>query len=549
MEDLDPYIPELEDFPPYENIDLSSYFREQIIYFFFHLTRKNDDLCIKKLGTSFRQVLQLLKKYLVINKDYYTEHLENIIKLITNTRDPIHGKGEHQLFYMLIYELYRVFPCKASYLIYRLDKFGGCWRDIKYLCQYIREHSPYGEKDGFIYICIELTNRKLAIDLDIWNSGTGSRNNISNIAKWIPREKPRFEWLFERLAIHWSNNYSYWKLDEVSIDSPKYVLALNKCKCIYRKILSGLNKYLDTTEIKQCSQRWNEIDINNVSKYTIIRQPRLFLSYYRNVDANSLEELTKEIAKIKCSQKYIEREPGSDPFQRKSKDIIQLPVSYFVKEGFRLLKGSSTNKYFKEESELLNNKWVQFCRGQTGIVYDNILPVLDISYKMLENDAETFYVGIGLSILIAQKSLFGKRILALENKPVWINLDENAQFISMIENFSEIIRSQNNTAFSFEKGVDLIANAIKESNYVCKNMKLVLFSNRFTSANMDKFYDYIENQFLILCIRLPKLIYWNLSKGGECDMPSEKIIANVSLVSGFSSSLITQIKKKNETKI
>ena len=121
-----------------------------------------------------------------------------------------------------------------------------------------------------------------------------------------------------------------------------------------------------------------------------------------------------------------------------------------------------------------------------------------------------------------------------------MNLNDADDFLSIVEKFAEIIRSQNNTAFCFERGVDLLITAFHDSGFVCRNMKLVLFSNGL-SGNMDRYYDYLENQFTILNLFIPKLVLWNLSKRELCDMPCEKVLSRCVLLSGFSTSLMKYI--------
>jgi hypothetical protein len=169
-----------------------------------------------------------------------------------------------------------------------------------------------------------------------------------------------------------------------------------------------------------------------------------------------------------------------------------------------------------------------------------MLPILDISYKMLESDAEVFYTAVGLSILISQQSTIGKRIFAMENNPTWINLNidnDNAHdFLSMVKIFYEKVESQRNTAFSFERSIDLLVKAIHETNDLSKNMKFIFFSNRFTSDTMNKQYDYLIQQCGVLDIRnIPRLFFWNLSKTSVFDSPNEKVLAHCGLISGFSS--------------
>ena len=104
-------------------------------------------------------------------------YVELIYKMIAETRDCFYGKGEHDLSYMLIFTFYKYYPVLASYLIYKfvqpldnksLGKVGyGSWRDMRYLCQYVRECSMKKEKDPIIEICVELITVTLKKDMDM----------------------------------------------------------------------------------------------------------------------------------------------------------------------------------------------------------------------------------------------------------------------------------------------------------------------------------------------------------------------------------------------
>jgi hypothetical protein len=548
---------EIEEFPYLNTSDLSSYFQEQIVHLYLNITRKTNDLVVKELASQFRELLVLLKQELVnhrcngfLDSDFkYLPYIDFAYRLVAHTRDIVGGKGEHELFYMMIYELHRLFPSLSVYLLHNyigVCKVGsslGCWRDMKYLCNYVRNISPKGSDDSIIDICIELMNKQLKKDIESWrfSVNAGSRKHISNVAKWIPREKRRFNWLFEKLALHWCNNYGRWKLDA---DNYNYYSALTKCKRQYRKVIARMNKILDTTEIKQCYQLWDDINVDNVSKYTVMKQSKLFLCYGNKDEITDVLDFFKDVSKRTCSQKYIERSVPIKSSYRNN-EIIQLPISYFVKEAMHILRTGNTNIAYHD---VLNSNWEKFSRTFDSYRFDNTLPMVDVSYKMIENDTEAFYVGVGMSILIAQKSSFGKRILALENKPTWVNLEDSDDFLSIIEKFSEIIRSQNNTCFCFERGIDMIVTALYESDFLCKKMKLVLFSNGL-SGNIEKYYDYVENQFTLMNFYIPKLVFWNLSKTELCEAPGEKVIDNCILLSGFSSSLIKYIAtlKKDDT--
>ena len=54
--------------------------------------------------------------------------------------------------------------------------------------------------------------------------------------------------------------------------------AVLKCKTEYRKILSAINKQIDTVQIKQCSHHWSEIEPSKQTSITMHKQKKAFLN-------------------------------------------------------------------------------------------------------------------------------------------------------------------------------------------------------------------------------------------------------------------------------
>ena len=54
--------------------------------------------------------------------------------------------------------------------------------------------------------------------------------------------------------------------------------AVLKCKTEYRKILSAINKQIDTVQIKQCGLSWANIDFNKTTSITLSKQKKAFLN-------------------------------------------------------------------------------------------------------------------------------------------------------------------------------------------------------------------------------------------------------------------------------
>ena len=89
---------------------------------------------------------------------------------------------------------------------------------------------------------------------------------ISNVAKWVPREKnKRFGWLYPILAKKFN--------DKVWDSKYKNNKKLFKA---FREVLSSLNKYLQTVEIYQTNNDWELIDFNKVSVTTQKNKITLF---------------------------------------------------------------------------------------------------------------------------------------------------------------------------------------------------------------------------------------------------------------------------------
>ena len=76
-----------------------------------------------------------------------------------------------------------------------------------------------------------------------------SQKHISNVCKWIPREKKnKFSWLYDKLAYQYSNYHKPFIFDNITTIL-QHQKAMNKAKKFYRKTFSFLNKQIQTTEI------------------------------------------------------------------------------------------------------------------------------------------------------------------------------------------------------------------------------------------------------------------------------------------------------------
>jgi len=179
-------------FPKLLAIDYHIYFKEQLVFLYYHSVRStNSHLSI--LERWFENVLSTLKSQMKLDPISYKPYVSRFYQLLCYIRDIQYGKGEHDLTYMMIHVWYKYYPIPTIYFIHQVVRSLGSWRDIKYLCDYLRRNSKAGNNHPLIETCIQLMNRSLSID--------------SSCVKWVPREGKRFTWLNEQLAIHWVKTY------------------------------------------------------------------------------------------------------------------------------------------------------------------------------------------------------------------------------------------------------------------------------------------------------------------------------------------------------
>ena len=119
--------------------------------------------------------------------------------------------------------------------------------------------------DEFEEFFIELINDQLRKD--------NNNKNISLVAKWIPRETNKHKHLFKKLA---ESYYIHYITSAKNDDS--LIKAKRKAYTNYKQIVTNLSKKLDVTQIKQCAQRYRDINYNNVTSITISKQKNAFLN-------------------------------------------------------------------------------------------------------------------------------------------------------------------------------------------------------------------------------------------------------------------------------
>lgn len=518
----------------------SNIIQERILQFSFQLTRTDED-GIKNLENILIELLTNIQN--IINTGTTSEiqlgkgYLSILYRMIGHTRDIISGKGEYKLTYMMIYTWYKFYPEMARMTIKFLVDLGdktihpyGSWKDIKYLSDYCKVASS--DNHELIQYSIKLINDQLKND---YSNIISNSDDISLAAKWAPREKSKFGWLFDLLAIDYFKQYI-----DTANNYTQYKKAVLKCKMEYRKILSMLNKKIDTLQIKQCSKKWSTIDFNNVTSISLLKQKKAFL----NINKYGKEKYSYDCDRIDCAENFKEHIQKSvrGEVEMKGKRI---GMGDFTKEAISLLYLNNGDNH---EIELLNSQWRD--NSMQNDALGNMIAMVDVSGSM---EGDPMNVAIALGIRIAEKSLLGKRIMTFSSNPTWVNLEDYDDFVSQVK---VIRKSEWGMNTNFYAALDRILDAIiqnkMEPNDV-QNMILVIFSDMQidTGDSCDKqtLYNNIKSKYELAGIRVhgkpykpPHILFWNLKSTNG--FPSLSNQPNVSMMSGFSPSLLNLFCQK-----
>ena len=556
---MDIEFPELKKF----NVsNLEHYYEEKIVQLFYLLSRRDNDDEIDKIGSILEETLHSLKTNMNITLRPY---LILLYKMIAQTRDIVYGKGERKLTYMMIYIWYKFYPTLAIYAIHRLVDIRilpdncigmdvdelvqkylatrrhafGCWKDIKYLCYFLRSRS---HNHPLIDVAISIMNKQLYRDwrvVDICSHGSHDfRNILSFVAKWVPRENTNFEWVFEKLAIQWAEMVTPYYFKNKLLTYKQNDALLKKCKTNYRIVCSSLNRLLDTTEIKQCSGEWNNIVPSNIPKQTMVSQKNALLNINRNMENRSKTSYAKD------------RRICSNNIKEYYKDLIHpkntlcnsnFELGNFVKQYSALQVDADNNLDVMQnhlyQIDLLNKRWESFiCKFNT---LENFIPFVDIHSFTCSNN-NTLNCAIELACIIAEKTTMDDgHIMFSNHNPIWEKFDKKNTFYDNISGiFDSIHNDMNYLNDNILIAIDLFVYSLRDSNTSnedISNMVLVIITNK-EYGDYESFLMKFDKEYM------PHIIFWNMSGSFRHEIPMVKNIKKTTFISGYNSLLLNHFR-------
>jgi hypothetical protein len=562
------------DFPELKKFDFShleKYYEEKIVQLFYLLSRRNDDDEIDKIGSILEETLSSIKRNISFNKEYtntnFYKYLILLYKMIAQTRDIVYGKGERKLTYMMIYIWYKFYPTLAIYAVHSLvdililpDNFNGmdpdelvqkyvatrrhafgCWKDIKYLCYFLRSRS---HNHPLIDVAISIMNKQLYRDwsvVRICSHGSRDfRNTLSFVAKWVPRENTKFEWIFEKSAIQWAEIVTPFYFKNKLLTYKQNDALLKKCKTNYRNVCSSLNRLLDTTEIKQCSGDWNHIVPSNVSKHSMVRQKNSLLNINGKMENRINSSYTKD------------RRNCSNNIKEYYKDLIQpentlfncnFELGNFVKQYSMLDHVGAADDLDVMQNrlyqiDLLNKHWKSFiCKFNT---LENFVPFVDI-HSFISSNKNILNCAIELACIIATKTTMDDGNIMFSNHvPILEKFDRKKSFY---DNISIICDSIHNNDMNYLNdniliAIDLFVYSLRlsnTSNEEISKMVLVIITNK-EYGDYESFLMKFDKDYM------PHIIFWNMSGSFSHEIPMVKNIKKTTFISGYNSLLLNHFR-------
>ena len=478
--------------------DWSTDTKEKMVQLDFQITHATQDIHLTE--TWYRAILQeiAVKPYDEESKEMCKE----MYAMIARTRDILYGKGLRLISYMMIKNWYECFSFGAeemlwSFVYSQSEKRPpyGSWKDMKYFCDYCRNHPthPWDDNHPLLGFVIRTLNHQLKHD---WQQPPSTP--VSLVAKWIPREKSKHAWLHTKLVQDYFPSYF------TTLQTNEK--AWKKAAMEYRKITSTLNQRLETVEVKQCAREWKDIDFHRVSAVALYKGTKAFLRETGTED------------RIACRHHFCDF-LESNP--RKTTDTVT--VGEITREAAHLYKAKPyiSQEAYESRKKAINYLWTNHTKPVTS---EYSLPLIDVSHSMQDQ----VYTAIGLGCQIAESSRLQNGVIVFSGHPRWIPFGPADTFVDRVE----IILRDSVTGINtdFYSALVLVLDAMQESALKKKDIQqltLVILSD----MQMDVEFPFTQSLYETMeeknhaFVPLPRVVFWNVraSHGFPCS-PATKTV-------------------------
>ena len=428
--------------------------------FFYKIS--NEKHSIDNLNPYFRKYEMIIQRFMIkqtiLGNYSFTKEENNLFsylyKLIAYTRDINYGLGHRDITYMMISIWNEYFPECCDDLVKNMYTKYGTWEDVKLFANYFYEHNTnkknglketftkkftnYNAIDNFdnlphiINYSFDLMVDAINTDYKNFYNNRKQKVTISNVCKWVPREKSvKYGWIFKILAVKFWNK----QMKEFKIYNNNKDVFITEVYKFFRKTVTELNKYIETVQIHQCNNEWDKIDFNKVTMKTREKQRNAFL----NINNDFTKRWKHNSIRDTCSDKFKVYETKRDIFEKindnpTDEELINMITTYDYSERYLEIRNyhlhDSIIKLWKQNADNYDNENLKY-----------IIPIIDSNSIICDRGKNAYSCNIKLLatyLRLLEKSFFNDFIF-IDSK---MYIYKNRNIISRINFLLKIMQNK-----------------------------------------------------------------------------------------------------------
>ena len=378
--------------------------------------------------------------------------------LAFQTRDIRGGRGERDLFQKMLAVLREHRPLLVEGVLGLLREYG-CWRDLVIL----------SDKDESLIPAIatlmlhQLDKDELALD---------TMKPLSLLAKWIPREDRRGgRALLKELRTRMTP-----RAKDVGVSFKAY-----------RKRISRINKQIETTEIKMCGGKWDDIEPGKVPGRCLGKNAKAFLNESREKTHGEPKlRHPDDAVRMKCRENFQEhfalaangkaKVNGADtryPHELVKKLMEDIQNSAYARPDYNHGEYDSDAEYpqrtlSKDERNSLVAVWnAMVVKAKASGGLGRTIAMSDFSGSMRSsgsNGDTPYWVSMAMGLLISELTSdeFKDTFMTFDSNPLWHKLPADANIVARLETINADPSIGQGTSTDFQKAMDLVLATLKE---------------------------------------------------------------------------------------
>lgn len=463
--------------------------------------------------------------------------IEDLYVMAFQIRDVRGGKGERLLFKQLLEILFKIMPDLTLVMMDLIPEYG-CWDDLYHLTQ-----------PKMVSKVIEMTVAQLKKD-------SLTDGPISLCAKWAPRED-RQGHLAKILA------KELFRQED----------SLSRRLKSYRKLVSGLNRKLQTTEIDMCNRQFALIEPEKVPGRCLQKHINAFL----NETLKNFPRHPDDKDRIECRNNFQEH------FAKAARGEVSFNASQIVfphelvKRAVKILTESYPDA--EDEKNAILGMWHQMvkdAKASGGLTRSIAMCDFSGSMRCSESNGDTpYWVSLAMGLLISEVTTdeFKDSFLTFDSTPILHTMSPDA---NLFERLRSIKILGQGTSTDFQAAMDVILTQLKNSRCIPgqepDNLIVLTDMDWDTACGCDqasfftghsyrnvvrtnpwlKHVEMIRESFKKagediwgVPFKMPQIIIWNIaSKKVEFNAHTDDVL----MISGWSPTLFNTLQKGGEVR-